>query len=168
MLGGASESQGSRHGSEFSANAHGVIKDNIPAMNLYVSNLSYGTTDDELNAAFAAYGVVSSARVVLDRESGRSRGFGFVEMPVEAEALTAINSLNGAEMSGRPLRVVEARPKEDRPPRSGGGGGGYPRSNSGGGGGGNDYADEGGGGWKQRDYGDRDRGKGGWDRHKRG
>ena len=66
MLGGASESQGSRHGSEFSANAHGVIKDNIPAMNLYVSNLSYGTTDDELNAAFAAYGVVSSARVVLD------------------------------------------------------------------------------------------------------
>lgn len=136
-------------------------------MNLYVSNLSYSATDDELNAAFAAYGVVSSARVVLDRESGRSRGFGFVEMPVEAEALTAINSLNGAEVGGRPLRVVEARPKEDRPPRSGGGGGGGYSRGAGGGG----YADEGdGGGWKQRDHGDRDRdrGKGGWDRHKRG
>ena len=136
-------------------------------MNLYVSNLSYSATDDELNAAFAAYGVVSSARVVLDRESGRSRGFGFVQMPVEAEALTAINSLNGAEVGGRPLRVVEARPKEDRPPRSGGGGGGGYSRGAGGGG----YADEGdGGGWKQRDHGDRDRdrGKGGWDRHKRG
>ena len=136
-------------------------------MNLYVSNLSYSATDDELNAAFAAYGVVSSARVVLDRESGRSRGFGFVDMPVEAEALTAINSLNGADVGGRPLRVVEARPKEDRPPRSGGGGGGGYSRGAGGGGGG--YADEGdGGGWKQRDHGDRDRGKGGWDRHKRG
>ena len=138
-------------------------------MNLYVSNLSYSATDDELNAAFAAYGVVSSARVVLDRESGRSRGFGFVEMPVEAEALTAINSLNGAEVGGRPLRVVEARPKEDRPPRSGGGGGGGGGGYSRGAGGG--YSDEGdGGGWKQRDHGDRDRdrGKGGWDRHKRG
>ena len=134
-------------------------------MNLYVSNLSYATTDDDLNAAFAAYGVVSSARVVLDRESGRSRGFGFVEMPVEAEALTAINSLNGAEVGGRPLRVVEARPKEDRPPR---GGGGYSKGGGGGysgGGGYNDGDGDGGGGWKERDRGDR--GKGGWDRHKR-
>jgi RNA recognition motif-containing protein len=122
-------------------------------MNLYVSNLSYSMTDDELNAAFAAYGVVSSARVVLERESGRSRGFGFVEMPVETEALTAINALNGADMGGRPLRVVEARPKEERPQQ---------RRDFGGGGGGGQ-----GGGWKQRDRGDRDGGKGDWDRNKR-
>jgi len=93
-------------------------------MNLYVSNLSYTMTDEELQGEFAACGNVPSARVVKDRETGRSRGFGFVEMPVESEALTAINSLNGKDVGGRPLRVVEARPKEDRPPRSGGGGGG--------------------------------------------
>jgi len=86
-------------------------------MNLYVSNLPYTMTDDEFQQVFAAHGQVSAARVVKDRESGRSRGFGFVEMPVEAEALTAINALNGQDVGGRPLRVVEARPKEDRPPR---------------------------------------------------
>lgn len=80
-------------------------------MNLYVSNLPYTMTDEEFQAVFAAHGRVSSARVVKDRESGRSRGFGFVEMPVEAEALTAINTLNGQDVGGRPLRVVEARPK---------------------------------------------------------
>lgn len=145
-------------------------------MNLYVSNLTFSTTDDDLNATFAAYGVVSSARVVLDRESGRSRGFGFVEMPVEAEALTAINSLNGADVGGRPLRVVEARPKEERPPREprgggggygGAGGGGYAGGGGGGcgGGGGGRRDREGGGGYR----GDREGGgKGGWDRHKRG
>ena len=67
---------------------------------------------------------MSSARLVKDRETGRSRGFGFVDMPVESEALTAINALNAKEIGGRPLRVVEARPKEDRPPRHLGGGGG--------------------------------------------
>lgn len=87
-------------------------------MNLYVSNLPYTMTDEEFQAVFAAYGQVASARIVKDRESGRSRGFGFVEMPVESESLTAINSLNGTDVNGRPLRVVEARPKEERPPRS--------------------------------------------------
>lgn len=86
-------------------------------MNLYVSNLPYTMTDEEFQQVFAAHGQISAARVVKDRESGRSRGFGFVEMPVEAEALTAINTLNGKDIGGRPLRVVEARPKEDRPPR---------------------------------------------------
>lgn len=80
-------------------------------MNLYISNLSYNLTDEELQSVFATYGNVTSARVVKDRETGRSRGFGFVEMPVETEALTAINSLNGTDVGGRPLRVVEARPK---------------------------------------------------------
>lgn len=75
------------------------------------------------SASFAAFGNVSSARLVKDRETGRSRGFGFVEMPVEAEALTAINALNGKDVGGRPLRVIEARPKEERPPRNFGGGG---------------------------------------------
>ncbi|MCB1275695.1 RNA-binding protein [Prosthecobacter sp.] len=102
-------------------------------MNLYVSNLSYAMTDEELQGEFAAFGNVSSARVVKDRESGRSRGFGFVEMQVESEALTAINALNGKEVGGRPLRVVEARPKEDRPPRQFGGGGGGSRGYGGGG-----------------------------------
>lgn len=120
-------------------------------MNLYVSNLPYTLTDEELQGEFAAFGTVSSARLVKDRETGRSRGFGFVEMPVEAEALTAINALNAKEVGGRPLRVVEARPKEDRPPRPFGGGGG------GGGGGNRGY----GGGGGKRDP------REGWDRDKR-
>lgn len=91
-------------------------------MNLYVSNLPYTTTDEELQREFAAFGNVSSARVVKDRETGRSRGFGFVEMPVESEALTAINALNAKEIGGRALRVIEARPKEERPSRDMGGG----------------------------------------------
>ena len=94
-----------------------AIQTKRQAMNLYVSNLPYTMTDEEFQAVFAAYGQVASARIVKDRESGRSRGFGFVEMPVEPEALTAINALNGSDVNGRPLRVVEARPKEDRPPQ---------------------------------------------------
>ena len=93
-------------------------------MNLYVSNLPYTLTDEDLHSEFAPFGNVSSARLVKDRETGRSRGFGFVEMPVETEALTAINALNGKDVGGRPLRVIEARPKEERPPRNFGGGGG--------------------------------------------
>ena len=92
-------------------------------MNLYVSNLSYQMSDADLKSAFEQYGTVSSARVITDRETGRSRGFGFVEMPVETEALSAINGLNNQAIDGRPVKVVEARPKEERPPRRDFGGG---------------------------------------------
>lgn len=122
-------------------------------MNLYVSNLPYTMTDEELQGEFAAFGNVSSARVVRDRDTGRSRGFAFVEMPVESEALTAINALNTKEVGGRALRVVEARPKEERPQRQFGGGGG------GGGGGNRGYGGGGGGG--RRDQ------RSDWDRSKR-
>ena len=95
-------------------------------MNLYVSNLAYTMKDEDLHSAFAAYGQVSSARVITERETGRSRGFGFVEMPVDTEAIAAINGLNNQPLLGRPVKVVEARPKEERPRResSGEGGGG--------------------------------------------
>lgn len=93
-------------------------------MNLYVSNLPYTLTDEDLQGEFVVFGTVASARLVKDRETGRSRGFGFVEMPVEAEALAATHALNGKDVGGRVLRVIEARPKEERPPRNSGGGGG--------------------------------------------
>jgi cold-inducible RNA-binding protein len=91
-------------------------------MNIYVGNLSYDATDDELRELFEEFGQVSSASVIQDRESGRSRGFGFVEMPNESEAQAAINALNGRDIQGRSLRVNEARPREERPRREGGGG----------------------------------------------
>lgn len=81
-------------------------------MNIYVGNLSYGMSEGELRDAFAAFGEVSSAKILMDRETGRSRGFGFVEMPNQGEAETAISNLNGKELSGRALRVNEARPRE--------------------------------------------------------
>lgn len=87
-------------------------------MNLYVGNLSFSTGNDELRAAFEPYGTVSDARVVNDRETGRARGFGFVEMSNDNEGRAAINALNGKELGGRALTVNEARPREDR----GGGG----------------------------------------------
>ncbi len=102
---------------------------------LYVGNLSYEVQDRDLQQLFAQYGTVSSARVVMDRDSGRSKGFGFVEMGTDAEAEAAISALNGQEVGGRALTVNEARPKEERS----GGGGGY----RGGGGGG--YSGGGGG-----------------------
>jgi RNA recognition motif-containing protein len=80
-------------------------------MNIYVGNLSYSTTDEDLRAAFAAYGTVTSARVVFDRETGRSRGFGFVEMTSSSEAHAAIEALNQTELQGRQLRINEARPR---------------------------------------------------------
>jgi RNA recognition motif-containing protein len=83
-------------------------------MNIYVGNLSYSLTEEELREAFAAYGEVSSAKVLMDRETGRSRGFGFVEMPNQSEAETAVSEVNGKEVGGRPLRVNEARPREAR------------------------------------------------------
>ncbi len=86
-------------------------------MNIYVGNLPYSTTRDELRDLFAAFGEVSAARVVTDRESGRSKGFGFVEMPNEAEANAAVAEMNGKEIGGRKVVVNEARPREERPPR---------------------------------------------------
>ena len=89
--------------------------------NLYVGNLPFTTTDEDLREAFSAYGTVARAQVISDRETGRSRGFGFVEMETGGEA--AIEGMNGKELDGRALTVNEARPRENRP--RGGGGGGY-------------------------------------------
>ena len=93
-------------------------------MNIYVGNLPFSMTEDELEGAFAAHGEVQSARIITDRYTGQSRGFGFVEMPDNNAAESAIQALNGRDMMGRPLTVNEARPREDRGPRGGGGGGG--------------------------------------------
>ena len=84
-------------------------------MNIYVGNLSYNISDDELREAFAAFGDVSSATVIMDRMTGRSKGFGFVEMPIKEEAEAAIEALDGSDLKGRNVRVNEARPREDRP-----------------------------------------------------
>ena len=84
-------------------------------MRIFVGNLSFQTADGDLEAAFAAYGAVESATVIKDRYSGRSKGFGFVEMSNSAEAQQAVNGLNGKELDGRALTVNEARPREDRP-----------------------------------------------------
>ncbi|MBR6471817.1 MAG: RNA-binding protein [Victivallales bacterium] len=95
------------------------------AKNLYVGNLSYSVRDDELNQLFSQFGKVSSARVITDHDTGRSKGFGFVEMPDDAEAQAAIDALNGQENNGRTLTVNEAKPREPRGPRPHGGMGGY-------------------------------------------
>jgi len=96
------------------------------AKKVYVGNLSYGTTDSDLQKMFEEFGTVESAQVIMDRESGRSKGFGFVEMGSQQEAEAAIKALNGKDMDGRALTVNEAKPREDRGGRSGGGGrGGY-------------------------------------------
>jgi len=109
-------------------------------MNIYVGNLAYSTTDEDLRTAFEAYGRVDSARVVIDRMTNQSKGFGFVEMSNQAEAQAAISGLSGKDLGGRTLNVNEARPKTEGGGRSGGGyrggsGGGY----GGGGRGGNRY-----------------------------
>jgi len=101
-------------------------------MNIYVSNLSFNVQDEDLKDFFAPYGEVTSAKVITDRESGKSRGFGFVEMSTPEEAKAAITALNGSQMDGRSLTVNEAKPQEKR--NNGGGGGG--RGGYGGGGGG--------------------------------
>src|SRR5437867_1593628 len=90
--------------------------------NIYVGNLPFTTTADDLRQAFETYGTVNSAEVITDRETGRSRGFGFVEMADASQADAAIAALSGSDMGGRTLTVNEARPREERPPRSGGGG----------------------------------------------
>jgi cold-inducible RNA-binding protein len=109
-------------------------------MKLYVGNLSFQTSNDELQQFFSAAGTVESANVVEDRDTGRSRGFGFVEMASQAEGEAAIAQLNGKELNGRELKVNEARPRENR---GGGGGGGY-------GGGGGRGGNRGGGGGNSR------------------
>lgn len=107
------------------------------AKKIYVGNLSFSITDDELQQAFASFGTVTSARVVMDKMSGRSKGFGFVEIEDDAGADSAIEKMNGQTIGGRPVRVSEAKPQE---PRTGGGGGGRgfggPRGGGGGGRGG--------------------------------
>ena len=108
---------------------------------LYVGNLPYSFRDEDLQQAFAAHGTVSSAKVMMERDTGRSKGFGFVEMGSDAEAQAAISGMNGQQYGGRGLVVNEARPMEARPPRSGGFGGG-----GGAGGGGGGYGGGGGGG----------------------
>ena len=110
---------------------------------LYVGNLPYSVRDEDLQQSFGQFGAVTSAKVMMERDTGRSKGFGFVEMGSDAEAQAAINGMNGQPLGGRSVVVNEARPMEARPPRSGGfggGGGGY-----GGGGGGGDRS--GGGGY---------------------
>jgi RNA recognition motif-containing protein len=99
------------------------------AKNIYVGNLTWSATADDLLALFQEHGKVTRAQVITDRETGRSRGFGFVEMDNDAEAQKAIDALNGADFNGRPLTVNEAKPREDR-----GGGGGGGRGYGGGGG----------------------------------
>ncbi len=110
---------------------------------LYVGNLAYSVRDESLQQAFSRFGTVSSAKVMMDRETGRSKGFGFVEMGTDAEAQAAINGMNGQALEGRPCVVNVARPREPRPagfaspygrgPGGGGGGGGYRGGNDRGG-----------------------------------
>ena len=104
-------------------------------MNIYVSNLSFNVQDEDLKEFFAEYGEVTSAKVITDKFTGRSRGFGFVEMSDDAAAQKAIQELDGATVEGRAIKVSEAKPRGQRPNNGGGGGGG--RRNFGGGGGGN-------------------------------
>jgi len=119
---------------------------------LYVGNLPYSYRDSDMEQAFAQYGTVTSAKVMMERDTGRSKGFGFVEMSSPAEAQAAIEGMNGQQIGGRGLVVNEARPMEPRGPRtggfggggSGGGGGGF-----GGGGGGGGYGGGGGGGRRE-------------------
>ena len=115
---------------------------------LYVGNLPYTVRDGDLEQAFGAYGAVTSAKVMMERDTGRSKGFGFVEMGSDAEAQAAIEGMNGQALGGRNLVVNEARPMEARPPRTGGGGFGGPRREGGGyGGGGGGFGGGGGGGY---------------------
>ena len=112
---------------------------------LYVGNLAYSVRDDTLLQAFSPFGTVTSAKVMMDRETGRSKGFGFVEMGSDAEAQAAINGMNGQAIDGRAVVVNEARPREERPGGFAGGGGGSRGGYGGGAGGGGGYGGGGGG-----------------------
>ena len=106
-------------------------------MNIYVGNLSYSVTEEDLNAMFSEFGNVTSAKLIMDRDTGRSKGFAFVEMSGEDAGQKAIDELNGRDVGGRSLTVNKARPREERPRGGGGGGrGGYGGGGGGGGGGG--------------------------------
>ena len=132
---------------------------------LYVGNLSYNVRDDDLQQAFAQYGTVSSAKVMMDRDTGRSKGFGFVEMGSDPEAQAAINGMNGQALDGRAIVVNEARPREERPGGFGGGGGGSRGGFGGGGGtggGGGGYGGGGSGGGGGRSGGGGGGGRGGY------
>ena len=125
---------------------------------LYVGNLPYSVRDSDLEQSFGQFGSVTSAKVMMERDTGRSKGFGFVEMGSDAEAQAAIEGMNGAPLGGRSLVVNEARPMEPRPPRSGGfggggGGGGYGGGGGGGYGGGGREGGGGGGGGFRSPYG---------------
>ena len=114
---------------------------------LYVGNLPYSVRDEDLQQSFGQFGTVTSAKVMMERDTGRSKGFGFVEMASDADAQAAINGMNGQPLGGRSVVVNEARPMEARPPRTGGfggGGGGYGGGAGGGGGGGGGYGGGGG------------------------
>lgn len=115
---------------------------------LYVGNLPYSVRDEDLQQSFSQFGSVSSAKVMMERDTGRSKGFGFVEMGSDAEAQAAISGMNGQSLGGRGIVVNEARPMEARPPRTGGYGGGGCGGGGGGGrsGGGGGYGGGGGGG----------------------
>jgi len=126
------------------------------AKNIYVGNLVWDATQDDLYNLFQEHGKVTRAQVIMDRETGRSRGFGFVEMENDAESETAINALNGADFRGRALTVNEAKPRDDR---GGGGGGGGGRAFGGGGGGGGRGFGAGGGGGGRGFGGGTDRGR---------
>jgi hypothetical protein len=122
---------------------------------LYVGNLPYSVRDGDLEQAFGQFGSVTSAKVMMERDTGRSKGFGFVEMGTDEEAQSAINGMNGQPLGGRSVVVNEARPMEERPPRSGGGGfgGGGRREGGGGYGGGGGGGGYGGGGGGRREGG---------------
>ena len=119
---------------------------------LYVGNLPYSVRDSDLEQSFGQFGAVTSAKVMMERDTGRSKGFGFVEMGSDAEAQAAIEGMNGAPLGGRSLVVNEARPMEPRPPRTGGGGG---YGGGGGGGRGGDRGGRGGGGGSDSDEAER-------------
>ncbi len=128
-------------------------------MNIYVGNISFNASEDDLRDAFEQYGTVETVKIVLDRDTGRSRGFGFVEMADDDAGREAINALNGFDLEGRELKVNEARPREPRRNNFGGGGGGGYRGGGGGGGGyrgggggGGGYRGGGGGGGYRDDY----------------
>ena len=126
---------------------------------LYVGNLPYSVRDEDLQQSFGQFGAVTSAKVMMERDTGRSKGFGFVEMGSDAEAQAAIAGMNGQPLGGRSVVVNEARPMEARPPRSGGGFGGGGGGGYGGGGGGGDRS--GGGGYGGGGGGGRSGGGGG-------